>query len=119
MPNSSRKPLSPPAEIFSARELRMRATQPSSRQRPASAAPSAPARCSRRSLQSTQGAAERAAAALDVLEMDAEVGEELLAGVRDHAAVFAKHDVFVPGQRVRQSDAKPAGNMVVASARGA
>ena len=65
------------------------------------------------------GAAERAAAALDVLEMDAEVGEELLAGVRDHAAVFAKHDVFVPGQRVRQSDAKPAGNMVVASARGA
>jgi hypothetical protein len=51
--------------------------------------------------------------------MDAEVGEELLAGVRDHAAVFAKHDVFVPGQRVRQSDAKPAGNMVVASARGA
>src|SRR5580704_11160864 len=63
--------------------------------------------------------AERAAAALDVLKMDAEVSEEFLAGVRDHAAVFAKDDVFVPGERVGQSDAEPSGNMVVAGARGA
>ena len=51
--------------------------------------------------------------------MDAEVSEEFLAGVRDHAAVFAKDDVFVPGQRLGQSDAEPTSNMVVAGARGA
>jgi hypothetical protein len=59
------------------------------------------------------GAAKRTAAALDVLEMDAEVGEEFLAGARDHAAVFAEHDVLVPGQRVGQSDAETTGDMVV------
>ena len=64
------------------------------------------------------GPAKRAASALDLIEMDAEFAEELLAGVRDHAAVFAKHDVFVPGQRIGQSDTEPTGNMVVASACG-
>src|SRR5262249_17998469 len=65
------------------------------------------------------GPAERAAAALDVLEMDTEVGEEFLARARDHAAVFAEHDVFIPRQRVGECNAEPAGDMVVAGARGA
>src|SRR6516162_2065288 len=53
------------------------------------------------------GSAERATATLDVLEMDAEVGKEFLAGARDHAAVLAQHDVLLPGECVGERDAKP------------
>jgi hypothetical protein len=51
--------------------------------------------------------------------MDAEVGEEFLARARNHAAVFAEDDVFIPRQRVGERNAEPAGDMVVAGARGA
>src|SRR6516164_5971251 len=65
------------------------------------------------------GAAERATATLDVLEMNAEVGKEFLAGARDHAAVLAEHDVPLPSECVGERAAKTAGDMVVAGARGA
>jgi hypothetical protein len=51
--------------------------------------------------------------------MDAEIGEEFFTGARDHAAVFAEHDVLVLRERVGERDAEAAGDMVIAGARGA
>ena len=63
--------------------------------------------------------AECAAAAPDFGELDAEVGEEFFTGTRDHSAVLAEHDLLAQGERVGERDAEPAGDMVVAGARGA
>jgi hypothetical protein len=51
--------------------------------------------------------------------MHAKVGEEFLAGARDHAAVLAEHDVLMPGECIGERDAKTAGDMVVAGTRDA
>ena len=116
-PKTSLNPFSPFAEILSAREiadagdpaeletaLGKRHAQRAGKMRPALAP-----------IQARP--AKGAAAAPQILEIDAEVQQVFFAGARDHAAVLAEDDVLVPGQRIGQRDAEAAGDMIVAGAR--
>ena len=117
MCSSSCSAMWPRGMIATARLSRIRSIQPRAKQVSASAAPIAPARCGRRSLQSRQGR-QKARRAVNLGEVDAQALHEKGGTVRsDLAAIVAQHHRAPGHQRIGDRDAEPAGEMVVAGTR--
>jgi hypothetical protein len=88
--------------------------QPRSKHRFVSAAPTAPAMCGRRSVQSRHGRQNSRPVEFSAKKVDSEPGEKSGARLRDFSGFFAEHDVLVRREEVGQVDAETAGKVVVA-----
>ena len=117
MCSSSCSAMWPRGMIATARLSRIRSIQPRAKQVSASAAPTAPARCGRRSLQSRQGRQKARRRGISARSMPRPSTRKVAPSAGDLAAIVAQHHRAPGHQRVGDRDAEPAGEMVVAGTR--
>lgn len=104
--------------IDTARVPSTRRIQPLSKESVHSAAPTAPARCGRLSLQvetrATKHAPSPVVPCCRSIDVDAELAQQLHAGIGHQAAVLGQLDLAVGDKRVGERHAETTGEVVVA-----
>ena len=114
MPKVSRKPCSPDGVTITAWLRFILSIQPRSKHRFVSAAPTAPAMCGRRSVQSRHSRQKWRRVELERGKLDPELGEKSGARRRDFGGLVVDHDVFMRDQRIGEINAETTRKVVVA-----